>query len=513
MTRTIPGAAGLAGRRVAVLGLGISGRAAVDVLRGKTQAIVSVWDGDAGKRELYPELPGGFGLQPPALMDELLAWQPDIVVIAPAFAEVGVEWTRLREAGIPVWSEIELAWQLRAQGEDGRYAPWLCVTGTNGKTTTVSMLASILAQAGLGGAPVGNVGNPAVSAVSDTGPNAPGAFALELSSFQLYATYSMRPAGAICLNLSDDHLEWHDGRESYRAAKGRIYDGVTAARVYPAGDTVVEGMVLDTTTRRPKTDAAQAGADSAAAPRNVGLVLDVPGPGQIGLVEDLIVDRAFVDNPAQALQLFELSDIMHLGPAGQLPVHILRDALAAAALARAIDVAPEHIAAGLRSFTAGKHRIEHVATIDGVHYIDDSKATNAHAAEASVRALERAVWIVGGLAKGAEFHELVAKVTPNVHAVVVIGTDQEPWKAALAEFAGPVHYVDPEASDPMEQAVAQASQWAKPGDTVILAPACASMDQFVSYGDRGEKFAAAVGALSSSRGSHAGGEAEGGDDR
>ncbi len=482
MTRFIPGAREIGNLRIAVLGLGVSGRAALETLSATTSATLSAWDALVEKREDFTHLDGGADIDPVALMDDLVAWKPDVVVIAPAFPMVGVEWEKLLEAGIEVWSEIELAWRLRAAREDGQFAPWLCITGTNGKTTTVSMLASILDEAGLRGVAVGNVGTPAVAAVAETGDDAPDAFALELSSFQLAATQSMQPAGAICLNFADDHLEWHGSREHYRDSKARIYENVHGARIFPVGDRVVESMVFDA----PKIDGTH----------DVGIVFDVPGPGQIGLVEDLIVDRAFVDDHTEAIQLFYLSDVAHLATdAGVLPLHIIKDAVAAAALARSIDVAPEHIASGLRNFAGGKHRIETVDTIDGVRYVNDSKATNAHAAEASVRALTSAVWIVGGQAKGATFSELVRKVEPHLRAVVVIGVDQSPWHDALEGVSVPVHYVDADAVDPMSEAVQHARDLAQEGDTVILAPASASMDQFTSYSDRGEQFAKAIRVL------------------
>lgn len=485
----IPGARDLDGLRIAVLGLGVSGRAALETLSTRVSAQLSAWDANATAREAFADLDGGANEDPDALLDELLAWNPDVVVISPAFAMVGTEWGRLHDAGVKVWSEIELAWRLRAAHADGSFAPWLAVTGTNGKTTTVSMLASILQHAGLRGVAVGNVGTPAVAAVSATDDDAPQAFAFELSSFQLAATESMAPAAAICLNFADDHLEWHGNREHYRDSKASIYANVHGPRIYPVGEQAVESMVLDA----PKLEGAY----------NVGIAIDPPLPGQIGLVEDVIVDRAFVADPAQAEALFELSDLAHLAADnGVLPFHILKDALAAVALARSIEVAPEHIAAGLRAFSGGRHRLELVANIDGVRYIDDSKATNAHAAQSAIRVLENVVWIVGGQAKGASFTELVAKVAPHLRAIVVIGVDQEPWRNALADAAVPVHYVDPAANKPMREAVTQAQAFAHSGDTVLLAPASASMDQFASYADRGEQFANAVRDLGGERGSY-----------
>ncbi|WP_255313830.1 UDP-N-acetylmuramoyl-L-alanine--D-glutamate ligase [Trueperella pecoris] len=481
MTRTIPGAAAFDGRRVGVLGLGMSGRASLEALRQHTGAVLSAWDAKPEARSAYSELEGIADPDPTCLMDALLGWNPDLVIIAPAFRQTGPEWAALRSAGIEVWSEIELAWHMRA-ANDGAFAPWLCITGTNGKTTTVTMTESILKAAGLRGRAIGNVGTPAVTAVSDLSDDAPAAFALELSSFQLAATYSMEPTASICLNFADDHLEWHGSREEYRKAKARIYHHAHVACLYPVGDANVQSMVDD--------------ADVVDGARAIGLSMGVPSVGQIGFVHDAVADRAFTANRhVHAEVLFDLADIEHLAPEGNLPVHIAKDALAAAGLARAIGVDPAAVREGLRSFSGGHHRIETVAVVDGVRYIDDSKATNAHAAEASVRAIDGAVWIVGGLAKGARFVDLVAKVKDHLRAVVVIGADQEPWREALDGVGVPVHYVDTDAQAPMNDAVAAASAFARSGDTVILAPACASMDQFVSYADRGDKFAAAANEL------------------
>ncbi|MEW6869205.1 UDP-N-acetylmuramoyl-L-alanine--D-glutamate ligase [Trueperella pyogenes] len=479
MTRTIPGAAQFAGRRVAVLGLGISGRASLEALSAHTDAVVSAWDANAESRAAYRHLAGAADGDPEVLLAALLSWEPDIVVIAPGFQQTGPAWRVLRAAGVPVWSEIELAWHLRA-AKDGVFAPWLCITGTNGKTTTVTMTESILRSAGLRGRAVGNVGTPAVTAVSDLSNEAPDAFALELSSFQLAATYSMEPAASVCLNFADDHLEWHGSREDYRTAKARVYAHTQIACLYPVGDQQIQLMVDD--------------ADVQEGARAIGLTLGVPSVGQIGFVDDEVADRAFIaQRHTHAEIVFGVADIEHLAPEGSaLPVHIAKDALAAAALTRAIGVSTAHVRAGLRSFSSGHHRIETVSHVNGVSYVDDSKATNAHAAEASVRALDSAVWIVGGLAKGAHFEELVAKVAKNLRAVVVIGVDQEPWRVALRGIDVPVHYVAADSTTPMDDAVAAAAAFATAGDTVILAPACASMDQFASYAERGEKFAESV---------------------
>ncbi len=490
MSLTIPGAAQFENARVAVVGMGISGRSSVSALLEHTNARVSVWDAQENAVKPYETIAGIDTAAALAsgtdMANAVLEWNPTHVILAPAFREQGDEWKILHAAGIPVWSEIELAWQLRAQREDGIYAPWLAVTGTNGKTTTTSMLAAILKEAGLGGEPLGNIGNPAVTAVSDVSSNAPRAFALELSSFQLMSTFSMQPAAAVCLNLADDHLEWHTSFSSYRDAKARIYNAVQTACVYPVGDSSIQAMVDE--------------ADVCEGARAIGTVLGVPSVGQIGVVDGIVVDRAFGNQRfTHAEELFYIDDLTHLAPVGSdLPAHIVKDALAAAALARAIGIAPEHIRAALTNFPAGKHRIEYVATIGGVSFVDDSKATNAHAALASLRAQREGsvVWIAGGQAKGSHFEELVERVTPQLKAVVVIGVDQEPWHEALSNCDLYVEYIDPASQDPMNAAVRRSHALAMGEGTVLLAPACASMDQFVSYADRGEKFASAVQLLS-----------------
>lgn len=475
---TGPGAGpGLRGARVLVAGLGVSGRAAAQVLRERDAQVTTLDDvspdadtADASTLDL-------------AATDLVVAspgWRPTSPVLAAAAA-----------AGVPIWSEVELAWRLRvARAAAAGPAPWLAVTGTNGKTTTVGMLAAILTAAGLDAPAVGNVGDPVVLAATDPAHDV---LAVELSSFQLHFTHSMAARAAAVLNVAPDHLDWHGSPEAYAAAKGRIYERVEVACVYPVGDALVEGLVRD--------------ADVAEGARAVGVTLGAPGPGQLGLVEDVLVDRAFhlpVDHPGRsghAAELGTLADLEHLaGPGGRLAPHVVADALAAAALARAHGVPDDAVRTGLRAYRPGAHRVELVATVDGVAYVDDSKATNAHAAAAALGsfAAGSVVWVAGGLAKGATFDELVSGRRDRLRAVVLIGRDQEPLAGALGRHAPgiPVVATDPaDTGSVMSRAVTAARRLARPGDTVLLAPACASMDQFASYAARGEAFAAAVAAL------------------
>ncbi len=478
MTGAWPTARDLSGARVLVAGLGVSGRAAVDALVA-ADARVTTLDAVAEDADLHDEAAVDL-----AVVDLVVAspgWRPTAPVLAGAVRR-----------DVPVWSEVELAWRLRVDrtlGPDGPRgpAPWLAVTGTNGKTTTVGMLAAIGAAAGLDMPEVGNVGTPVVQAVTDPAHDA---LAVELSSFQLHFTHSMTAEAAAILNVAADHLDWHGSLAAYAAAKARIYRGVQVAAVYDTRDPRLEPLVRQ--------------ADVAEGARAVGVTLGAPGPGQLGLVDEVLVDRAFhlpVDHPGrqrQAAELGTLADLAHLaGPDGRLAPHVVADALSAAALARAHGVPAAAVRDGLRAYRPGAHRVELVATVGEVAYVDDSKATNAHAAAASLAGFApgSVVWVAGGLAKGATFDELVAERADRLHAVVLIGADPAPLAGALARHAPsiPVEVVDPtETGTVMTRAVSAARRLARPGDTVLLAPACASMDQFRSYAHRGEAFAAAA---------------------
>ncbi|WP_143320557.1 UDP-N-acetylmuramoyl-L-alanine--D-glutamate ligase, partial [Cellulomonas iranensis] len=393
-----------------------------------------------------------------------------------------------RERDVPVWSEVELAWHVRVprDGGDGP-APWLAVTGTNGKTTTVGMLESILRAAGRRTLAVGNVGTPVVLAAVDPALDV---LAVELSSFQLHHTSSMSAQAAAVLNVAPDHLDWHGSLKAYAADKGRIYEHAQVACVYDANQPVTERLVRD--------------ADVVDGCVAVGFTLGTPAVGQVGLVDDVLVDRGFARlRHTHAAELGTLADLAQLaGPGGVVPPHVVRNALAAAALALAHGVEPAHVRDGLRAFAPGAHRIVTVGRVDDVAYVDDSKATNAHAASASLAAFEpgSVVWVAGGLAKGAGFDDLVRERRDRLRGVVLVGVDRAPLRDALARHAPdvPVFEVDAGDTEPvMDRAVTAARRLAAGAPegvpvTVLLAPACASMDQFASYAARGDAFAAAV---------------------
>ncbi|WP_327423641.1 UDP-N-acetylmuramoyl-L-alanine--D-glutamate ligase [Streptomyces sp. NBC_01527] len=463
------------GKHVTVAGLGVSGIPAARVLNGLGAVVTVVNDGDDERsRAQAAELEAqgitvrlGDGATLPESTELIVTtpgWKPD----KPLFAAAA-------EAGVPVWGDVELAWRLR--GHDGREpAPWLAVTGTNGKTTTVRMLASILEAAGLRTAAVGNIGVSLLDAV--LGDETYDVLAVELSSYQLHWAPSLRAHSAVVLNLAPDHLDWHGSMEAYVADKGRIYEGNRIACVYNAADKATEDLVRQ--------------ADVEEGCRAIGFTLGTPGPSQLGVVDGILVDRAFVTNrQKQAQELAEVGDVNPPAP------HNIANALAAAALARAFGVEPRAVRDGLRAFRPDAHRIEHVAEVAEVAYIDDSKATNTHAAEASLAAYDPIVWIAGGLAKGATFDELVSGAAKRLRGVVLMGRDRALIREALTRHAPEVPVVDLERTDTgaMSEAVREAARLARPGDTVLMAPACASMDMFANYNKRGEAFADAVRAL------------------
>ncbi|MBC7272288.1 MAG: UDP-N-acetylmuramoyl-L-alanine--D-glutamate ligase [Streptomyces sp.] len=457
------------GKRVTVAGLGVSGVPAAKVLHARGAHVTVVNDGaDERARAQAAELQA-LGITVRLGDGASLPEGTELIVTAPGWKPDKPLFTAAAEAGVPIWGDVELAWRLR--GPDA--APWLAVTGTNGKTTTVQMLASILRAAGLRTAAVGNIGVSLLDAVLGDEPY--DVLAVELSSYQLHWAPSLRAHSAAVLNLAPDHLDWHGSMEAYAKDKGRVYEGNRVACVYNVADKATEDLVRE--------------ADVEEGCRAIGFTLGTPAPSQLGVVEGLLVDRAFVeDRHANAQELAEVSDVQPPAP------HNVANALAAAALARAYGVPATAVRDGLRAFRPDAHRIAHVADVDGVAYVDDSKATNTHAAEASLAAYEPVVWIAGGLAKGATFDELVARSAKRLRGAVLIGADRGLIREALARHAPEVPVVDVGRTDTgaMLQAVQEARRLAEPGDTVLLAPACASMDMFTNYNQRGDAFAEAV---------------------
>jgi UDP-N-acetylmuramoylalanine--D-glutamate ligase len=455
-----------------VAGFGVSGFAAADNLNHMGAAVTALdeitTDERAERAELLEVLGATIRLGEGAtatLPDDV-----DLVVTSPGWKPSAPLLAQARDRGVPIWGEVELAWRLR---DPHHAAPWLAVTGTNGKTTTVQMLDSILKAAGLRSVAVGNVGLPIVEAVMDPTPY--DVFAVELSSFQLHYTSSISCESAAVLNVAEDHLDWYDSMAEYAADKGRIYEHVRKACIYNAADPETERLVR--------------AADVVDGARAIGFTLGMPGVGMVGVVDDILADRAFIERrDSSAAELCTIADLASPAP------HFVANALAAAALARAHGVAPVAVRDGLRAFRPDGHRIAIVAEGAGVTWVDDSKATNPHAAQSSLQAYNPVVWVAGGLAKGASFDQLVVAVKHRLRGVVLLGLDRDVIASALSRHAPdvPVIAVGGGETSPMDRVVAAAADLSQPGDTVLLAPGCASMDMFANYGERGDAFAAAV---------------------
>jgi UDP-N-acetylmuramoylalanine--D-glutamate ligase len=464
------------GVRVVVAGFGVSGYAAADNLTFLGAQVTALDDSEAGDRReraaLLESLGATIRLGPGS--SAILPDDVDLVVTSPGWAPTSPLLAQASERGVPIWGEVELAWRLR---DPAQPAPWLAVTGTNGKTTTVQMLEAMLRAEGLRTVACGNVGLPIVEAVMDPEPY--DVLAVELSSFQLHYTSSMRAESAAVLNVAEDHLDWYPaGMEAYAADKGRIYAGVERACVYNVSDPVTEQLVRDAEVQ----DGARA----------IGFTIGTPSVGMVGLVDDVLADRAFIeDRQNAAAELCTLSDLATSAP------HYVANALAAAALARSHGVSPAAVRRALRDFRPDGHRIAEVAVIDDVTWIDDSKATNPHAALASLQGYDPVVWIAGGLAKGASFDDLVVTVRDRLRGVVLLGQDAPLIRESLSRHAPDVPVIEvgsgeTAGEEPMDRVVEGAATLAHPGDTVLLAPGCASMDMFANYGARGDAFAAAV---------------------
>lgn len=470
-----------AGLDVLVAGLGRSGFAAADALLGRGARVRVVDAGRSGVVEQRGEVLRVLGADVRLGPDHVtsLTHRPDLVVTSPGWPPDQPLLRAAAEAAIPVWGEVELAWRMRPRVGA---PPWLTLTGTNGKTTTVRMLTSMLRAAGLRAEAAGNVGTALLEVVQNPDPF--DVIAVELSSFQLHwlgpdRARSVSARASAVLNVAPDHLDWHGGHGAYARAKAQIYERTQMACVYNVQDPLTEQMVRD--------------ADVRDGCRAVGFTLGVPAPGMVGVVDGVLADRAFVPQlQTSAAELATVADVQ--GQAPTLAAHQVANALAAAALARAHGVPPAAVRAGLRGFVPEPHRIAHVADVAQVAYVDDSKATNPHAAAAALAAYPRVVWVAGGLLKGADVEDLVREHAARLRGAVLIGRDRAQIAQAIARHAPDVPVVEVASTETgvMDHVVRAATALARPGDTVLLAPAAASMDMFADYAERGEQFAEAV---------------------
>lgn len=466
------------GLKALVFGLGVSGFSAADTLAelgAKTMVVAERAEADLLDILDVIGVPYLTGESARGVPAEAVEFAPDVIIVSPGIRPENELLTWAAANGVAIWVDIDLAWRLR--DKTARLAHWFTVTGTNGKTTTVQLLTAMLNQGGIKAEACGNIGKPILDAIRD--PEGFDALVVELSSFQLHYLGEIYPFSSAVLNLADDHLDWHGGFEAYKAAKAKVYENTVAACVYNVMDKSTEAMVED--------------ADVVDGARAIGFTLGIPTRSQVGYVEDILCDRAFLDDRANnALELATLEDLTQIGV---LTPHLMANTAAAAAMARSAGVEPADIREAIRNFKLDAHRIELVAEANGVRWIDDSKATNPHAADASLASFERVVWVVGGLLKGVDISSLVEKYSSKLAAAIVIGKDRELVLAALAANAKdvPVIEITAEAGQAvMTQAVNAAAKFAQDGDVVLLAPAAASMDQFKDYADRGNCFAAAA---------------------
>ncbi|SDS09909.1 UDP-N-acetylmuramoyl-L-alanine--D-glutamate ligase [Microlunatus soli] len=466
--------------RVVVAGLGVAGFAAADGLIEYGARVTVLDNADSGpvaERATLLETLGGTVRLGPGSTDRLPA-DADLVITTglPPHQPMMLE---AAARGVPVWSEPELAWRLM---QPEKQIPWLGITGTNGKTTTTEMLASMLTAAGLRTAAVGNIGRPLTEIVLDPEPY--DVLAVELSAQQLHRTNSLSLHSAAVLNLHPDHLEWHGSEQQYAADKAVIFHNVQHSAVYNVAEEVTRRMVEE--------------ADVVEGARAIGFTLGVPKVAMLGVVEDILVDRAFIEQrQTSAVELGTLADIApDAAGAGSAP-HNVANALAAASLARSFGVSPTAVRDGLRAMRVGGHRIQTVGEIGGVRYIDDSKATNPHAAHASLTAFDSVVWVAGGQAKDVTFDEMVTEHAERLRGAVLLGVDRDRIAEALARHAPQVPVISVPDTDTgaMARVVEAAASLARPGDVVLLAPACASRDMYTDYAERGDAFATAVQGL------------------
>ena len=469
------------GLRVAVLGLGVTGFSVADTLVELGSRVRVIYGAPDNDRERLLDVIGSeryLAADTDEQLVDLRAFEPDLVIVSPGYAPNHPLTSWATEQGITVWGDIEVGWRLR--DKTGRIADWICVTGTNGKTTTTRLTAHMLVEGGLRATPAGNIGVPILDALRD--PQGYDAIVVELSSFQLERMGTISPYASVCLNFAADHLDWHGSTEAYWAAKAKVYENTQVACVFNRADDETIRMVE--------------GADVVEGARAISFGLDSPPPSGFGVVEGLLVDRGF--HAERHGQAFELVTVAELAERGLNAPHLVQDILAASALARSRGVEPADIARAVLSFVPDPHRLQQLGETTrrpGVRWIDDSKATNAHAADAALRGMHDVVWIVGGSLKGVDIADLVEQHAARLRGAVVIGVDREPVLRAFAEHAPKVPLVEIDEADgtaTMHAAAAAAGEIAQMGDTVLLAPAAASWDQFRDYTERGRAFQAGM---------------------
>lgn len=478
---------------VVVTGLGVTGFSVADTLAELGATVVVIDGQDTAQNRQAADTLKIVGVKEvllgPSAVTELpdaamVNGKIDVVITSPGWRPDHPVLLAAEAAGIPVWGDIEFAWRVR-QRAGKRTAKWVVLTGTNGKTTVATMAQSMARAQGLDAIAVGNVGTPILDAIRY--PEGFDLFIVELSSFQLHWLHHIEPEASIVLNLAPDHLDWHGSFDNYADAKAKVYENTKVAAIYNDEQPTTMKMVED--------------ADVIEGCRAIGITTDTPQRSMLGVVDDLLVDRAFHEK--RASQAYELAAFADIGTPA--PKHMVLNALAAAALVRAVGVEPAAVRAGLRTYEPEPHRIQAVAHFHDVLWVDDSKGTNPHATNAALATYDPIVWIAGGLAKGATYDDLVRQHRQRIKAVILLGTDQTPLLAALQRHAPDVPvYADylqdttveiADGAAVMSEVVKLAHRIAEPHDTVLLSPAAASMDQFPNYNVRGEIFTEAIAQL------------------
>ena len=439
----------LAGKNCLVIGAGVTGMACQEALVNFGANSKLFDEKVKAGADIVNEIPSGV----------------ELAIISPGWRDDHLVISKLRSDGVEILSEIDFAWQVKQVLAPSQ--KWIALTGTNGKTTTIKMVESIFKAAKINGAACGNVGETVIASVCAKKPL--DYLAIELSSFQIHWSNLPKYESVVVLNIAEDHIDWHGSFEAYAQAK---------LKLLKHSNKVILNKSDSELSRRTSSDLI------------TWFSLDTPNAGELGVVENLLIDRAFSASPSQANEIAELVDITPTVP------HNVLNALAAAALALSIGIKYEDIKSGLKNFSPDHHRMELVLSKNEINWIDDSKATNPHAATASLLSNFKVIWIAGGLAKGASMSEIVKKCASRIKAVILIGQDRELIAKAIEEHSPKVEVVrvdqTGDAKSLMNDVVAAAIKLAQPGDTVLLAPACASMDQFDSYTQRGQLFAQAV---------------------
>ena len=441
----------LAGKNCLVIGAGVTGMACQEALVNFGANSKLFDEKVKAGADIVNEIPSGV----------------ELAIISPGWRDDHLVISKLRSDGVEILSEIDFAWRVKQVLAPSQ--KWIALTGTNGKTTTIKMVESIFKAAKINGAACGNVGETVIASVCTKKPL--DYLAIELSSFQIHWSNLPKYESVVVLNIAEDHIDWHGSFEAYAQAK---------LKLLKHSNKVILNKSDSELSRRTSSDLI------------TWFSLDTPNAGELGVVENLLIDRAFSASPSQANEIAELVDITPTVP------HNVLNALAAAALALSIGIKYEDIKIGLKNFSPDHHRMELVLSKNEINWIDDSKATNPHAAAASLLSNFKVIWIAGGLAKGASMSDLVQRCASRIKSVILIGEDRELIAKAIGEYSPKIEVVRvnqlSDAKTLMKDVVSAAIKLAQPGDTVLLAPACASMDQFDSYVQRGQLFAQSVNA-------------------